>query len=339
MAILNPFESSNAFNMASMTRAVNILPNMYDRLGRMGVFRARGIPTRSVIVEEYEGQLSLLPTTAVGAPGSLNERGTRTLRSFAVPFMALDESIAPEQYQGIRSFGTENRMETLTEIMNDRLQQMRNKFDITKEYMRMAALKGTLVDCYANTIYNYFTEFGVSQKTVDFDLDNATLVEVQEKCFEVSRHVEDYLQGESYTRLHCLCDSTFFDALITHDHVKEVFQGWARAEQVLGGDPRKGFTFAGITFEEYRGTASDPAGSARAFVDAGSGYVFPVGTMNVFEEIYAPADFLETANTNGLSLYAKQETRKFGRGVDIHMQSSPLMLNKRPNLVVKVTKT
>jgi hypothetical protein len=100
---------------------------------------------------------------------------------------------------------------------------------------------------------------------------------------------------------------------------------------------RSGFTFGGITFEEYRGQATDPDGNVRRFIASGEGYCFPVGTSQTFVTYFAPADFNETVNTLGLPIYAKQEPRKFDRGTDLHTQSNPLPLCLRPAVLVKVT--
>ena len=49
------------------------------------------------------------------------------------------------------------------------------------------------------------------------------------------------------------------------------------------------------------------------------------------------ADFNETVNTIGQTLYAKQEPRKFDRGTDLHTQSNPLPMCHRPGVLVKLT--
>jgi hypothetical protein len=58
--------------------------------------------------------------------------------------------------------------------------------------------------------------------------------------------------------------------------------------------------------------------------------------MDTFKTIYAPADFLETVNTIGIPLYAKQEMRQYNRGLDLHMQSNPLPMCFRPGVLVKL---
>lgn len=335
--ILNPFEV-DAFNMVSLTQSLNILPNKYGRVGQLGVFPDKGVRTRTIVVEEMNGILNLLPTLPVGAPGTQNKLGKRTVRSFTIPHIPLDDAILPSEYEGIRAFGSENEMGTLASIMNDHLQAARNKFDITLEHLRMGALKGIILDSDGSTLYNLYTEFGISAQTQAFVLTSSG-TRVIDKCRAVIRHIEDNLKGEVYTGVRCLCSAGFFDALITHAEVETYYKNHVAAlSLVTGADPRKGFSFGGITFEEYRGTATDKDGNTRAFIAADEGHCFPEGTSQSFNTIYAPGDFIETVNTIGIPLYAKQEAGKFNRRVDLHIQSNPLPICYRPALLVKVTK-
>ena len=98
-----------------------------------------------------------------------------------------------------------------------------------------------------------------------------------------------------------------------------------------------GFAFGGIVFEEYRGQATDGNGATRRFIAAGEAHAFPVGTIDTFGTYVAPADFNETVNTLGQPLYAKQDSRKFERGTDLHTQSNPLPMCHRPGVLVKLT--
>jgi hypothetical protein len=335
--ILNPFEQ-DAFNMVSLTQAVNILPNKYGRVGQLGLFPDKGVRSRTIIVEEQNGVLNLLPTLPVGAPGTQNKLGKRKVRSFTIPHIPLDDQILPSEYEGIRAFGSETELATLTTIMNDHLQTARNKFDITLEHLRIGALKGIILDADASTLYNLYTEFGILAKTVAFVLGTST-TKVTEKCRAVVRHIEDNLQGEICSGVRCLCDADFFDALIGHPEVETYYKNHAAALSLIqGADPRKGFSFGGITFEEYRGTSTDGEGASRKFIAQNEGHCFPEGTSQSFNTIYAPGDFIETVNTLGIPLYAKQEMGKFGRRVDLHIQSNPLPICYRPALLVKVTK-
>jgi hypothetical protein len=330
----NPFEHP-AFNMASLTNNINNLPNMYGRCNELGLFPGKGVRTRTIIVDEKNGVLTLLPTMPPGSPGTMNKMGKRKVRSFVVPHIPHDDSILPQEYEGIRAFGSETELSSVAVVMADHLQSMRNKHAITLEHLRMGALKGVILDADGSTIYNLFTEFGIQQKSIDFKLGTTT-TDVRGKCMEVLRHIEKNLMGEVMSGVRALVSPEFFDKLTSHESVKEAYDNYAAAAQMLGGDLRKGFSHGGIFWEEYLGEASDMDGNTRRFIAANDGHAFPMGTMSTFQTVFAPADFIETANTMGIELYAKQEPRKFDRGIDLHTQSNPLPICYRPALLVRV---
>ncbi len=333
--MLNPF-TTDAFNMVALTAAINKIPNTYGRLEQLNLMPATGVRTRTIIIEEMNGVLNLLPTQPVGAPGTVGKFGKRNVRSFVIPHIPHDDAVLPEEVQGIRAFGSESEMEAIASVVAAKLETMRNKHAITLEHLRMGALKGVILDADGSVLYDLYSEFGITPKTVNFALTTSS-TEVLTKVLEVKRHIEDNLKGEFMTGIMCLCSPGFYDALTTHAKVKEAFMYFQRTQN-LGGDYRTGFTFGGITFEEYRGQATDANGVVRKFIADDEAHFFPLGTANTFRTFFAPADFNETANTLGLPLYAKLEPRKFGRGTDIHTQSNPLPLCLRPEVLVKGVK-
>jgi hypothetical protein len=330
----NPFNNP-AFSMSSLTAAINIIPNRFGRIEALKIFPDKPVRTRQVMVEEQNGVLNLLPTMPVGAPGTVGTRGKRAMRSFVVPHIPHDDVVLPEEVQGIRAFGSETEMETIASVMARHLQTMRNKHAITLENLRMGALKGVILDADGSVIYDLFKEFDITPAVVNFELANANS-NVKKACANVLRHFEDNLKGEFMTGVHCLCSPEFFDSLTDHGKVKDAF-AYSQQRAVLIDDMRAGFTFGGVTFEEYRGQATDMNGVTRRFIAAGDAHAFPLGTVDTFSTYYAPADFNETANTLGQALYAKQEPRKFDRGTDLHTQSNPLPMCHRPGVLVKLT--
>ena len=243
----------------------------------------------------------------------------------------------PEETQGIRAFGSEGELAALSDVLAMHLQSMRDKHAITLEHLRMGALKGVILDADGSMLYDLFDEFGITAKTINFQLDVAT-TDVKAKCLELKRYLEDNLRGEFMTGVHVLVSAEFFDALTSHAKVEKAYERWQQGE-VLRSDQRSGFTFAGIRFEEYRGQATDPEGTVRRFIADGEGHAFPLGTSQTFATYFAPADFNESVNTMGQPLYAKQDARKFERGTDLHTQSNPLPMCHRPGVLVKITVT
>lgn len=333
--ILNPF-AADAFSMASLTKSINVIPNNYGRLNDLNLFPVKSVRTRTVMFERKNGVLNLITTKPVGAPGDQSQHGKRQVRSFVIPHIPLDDTILPDEYSGVRAFGSENELAPFVSIMNNKLQENKNKHAITLEHLRMGALKGIIVDADTSVLYNLYTEFGITQKTLSFALGTAT-TKVRSKCLAVSRHIEKNLKGEVHSGVRVLCSEGFFEAFIEHDKVQEAFKYHEEASDRLGGDPRKGFKFGGIVFEEYSASAPDANGTERKFIADDQAHAYPTGTMNTFGTYVAPADFVETANTLGKLFYAKREPRKFNRGVDLHTQSNPLPMCRRPEVLVKLT--
>jgi hypothetical protein len=331
--MLNPF-SNSAFNMMALTDAINILPNNYGRAESLGVFRTKSTRFRHIAVEERNGVLNLLPTQLPGAPATVGVRGKRAVRTFTIPHIPHEDVVLPEEVQGIRAFGSETELMSVSDVLTDHLQNMRNKHAITLEHLRMGALKGKILDADGSVLLDLFSEFGITEKTINFALSTAT-TDVKAKCLELVRYVEDNLKGEYMTEIRALVSSEFFDALTSHAKVKEAYERWQDGA-AFRSDMRSGFAFAGVTFEEYRGQATDPDGNVRRFVAANQGHAFPMGTLETFVTYFAPADFNETVNTLGKPLYAKQEPRRFDRGTDLHTQSNPLPMCLRPSVLVKL---
>jgi hypothetical protein len=331
--MLNPF-SNSAFSMMALTDAINILPNSYGRAESLGIFRTKSTRFRHIAVEERNGVLNLLPTQLPGSPATVGVRGKRAVRTFTIPHIPHEDVVLPEEVQGLRAFGSETELMSVSDVLTDHLQAMRNKHAITLEHLRMGALKGKILDADGSVLLDLFSEFEITEKAINFALSTPT-TDVKAKCIELTRHIEDNLKGEYMTEIRALVSSEFFDALTSHAKVKEAYERWQDGA-MLRDDMRSGFPFGGLIFEEYRGQATDPDGNVRRFIAANQGHAFPIGTLETFVTYFAPADFNETVNTLGKPLYAKQEPRRFDRGTDLHTQSNPLPMCLRPSVLVKL---
>ena len=109
--ILNPF-SSDAFEMAALTAAINKIPNTYGRLERLNLMPPQGVRTRTIIIEEMSGVLNLLPTQPVGAPGTAGITGKRKVRSFVIPHISHDD-YGPRRSRAFAPLGPRPRLTPL----------------------------------------------------------------------------------------------------------------------------------------------------------------------------------------------------------------------------------
>ncbi|UYP67600.1 major capsid protein [Thalassobacter stenotrophicus] len=331
----NPFDAGG-YSLAEMTQAINILPNLYTRLGQIGLFRFEGVTQRSVVIEQREGVLSLLPSVPLGAPATVGTREQRSMRSFALPWIPHDDVILPADIQGMPALGVSDAADPLVEVMNRKLTLMRRKHAQTREYMEMNALRGIVKDGAGTTLYNYFTEFGLEPIEVDFVFGTAG-TNIQSKVRSILRAIEDNLLGETMTTAHALISSEFFDKLISHPKTEEAYKYFsANGGQPLREDMRRAFPFAGMLFEEYNGSVTLSNGTTERLIPAGEGIAFPLGTFDTFTTYGGPANLLETANTVGLPLYARQQIDSKGRWIDLMTEASTLPVNKRPRLAIRL---
>lgn len=327
--VLDVFKA-DAFSMSSLTDAVNQIPFVPGKAGRLGIFKESGVSTTSIQVEEQAGSLSLIPKRERGAPPNQNKHGRRTVRNFNIPHLPLEDQVLASEVQNVRSFGG-TQLQGVQEVVNSRMAEMVNKHDATVEYGRIGALKGVIYDADGSTvIYDLFTEFGLSQTSVDFVLGTAG-TNVKGKVHTVKRAVETVLGQLTYQRMHVFAGKDWFDKFVAHAEVKAAYERWQDG-LFLRSDQRDGFEFAGVTFEEYRGSIGGVA-----FVPDAEAYAFPTGVAGLFRTVYAPADTMAAANTPGLPRYAMLERMKYDKGVDVLTESNPLSYCVRPGVLVKLT--
>ncbi|MBN9459053.1 MAG: major capsid protein [Bosea sp.] len=331
------------FSARALTDAINLVPNNYGRANELNLFPIRGVATTYVEIEYKNGVLNLLRTAERGARGTAGLRGRRNVRIFKIPHIPHIDALLAADLQNRIPFGATNVLERIQDATNEKLEDMTSKHHITLEAMRMSALDGVLLDADGSVIIDYYAEFGITRKTVDFELD-VTTTEVKNKNMEVLRYMEDNLLGETMTSARALCSPEFFDAYTTHPNVKAAYQYYTSQQEVLRNDVRRGFKHANIFWEEYRGNANYVAddGSVlnRKFIPAGEARIYPEGTRQTFQTYLAPPDAMSEVNSApgpDQLIYVTQERLDHDAGIEFKSQSNPLPLNKRPALVVTAT--
>lgn len=331
MSILDVF-SGNAFSTQSLTAAVNMLPYQPNRLNFL--FRKVPITDTHAVVEYKQGRLSVLMTAARGTSGAnnLNNNPTRKAYSFPVPHIPHTDAVMADEVQSVRSFGDESRTETVSEMVNDKLGQMKQNMETTFEWHRMGAIKGTILDGDGSTtLFDLFTIFGLTQTTLDFDLGVSN---PKTKCTALIRYMNSALGGTPFSGIHVFCGDAFWDALIVDSNVETAYQRWQDGRVLFENQVYAPFNFAGVTFENYRG---DIGGSN--WVADDEAYAVPLGVPDLFLHHMAPADYIETVNTRGMEMYAKQERMRMDKGIELEVQANPLLICTRPQACIKLTRT
>lgn len=333
MATLDIF-NNDAFGVSALTQTITDIPNVPTQLGDEGLFTEYGISTPTIMIERRGKSLSLVPTAPRGAPGEPVALGGRKLIPVAAVHVPQSGSVLADEVYGVREFGSETEVKQVQSLVREKLMVMREKSDLTLEHMRVGALKGIVMDADGTTpLWDMYSIFGFTQATVFFDMATpATSTDLKQKTIMVKRAIRAALGGRAFRRARVKCSEGWFDKFTSHNNMKAAWDKWQdgafnRQDQSTGD-----FEYAGVVFQIYSGGTS-----AGDFIPDGLAYAYPEGVPRMFQTAYAPADYMETVNTQGVPYYAKQERMKFDRGVELESQTNPLMLNTLPEAVLKLS--
>lgn len=325
--------NNDAFSLQSLTAAIEATPYVPMRIGASGLFSEQGINTVGFSIESEGDTLSLVPAGVRGGSGRVRANVKRNLLDFRTVHLPQRDHVTADEVQGVRAFGTENDVQTVQAVVNKKLTRMRRDLDVTIEWQRLGAIRGIVLDADGTTeLVNLYTRFAVAQQTVGMALaTDATKVIL--KVMAAKRMIEDALGGLMYTGLTVYCSASFFDALVSHPAVEKTYLNYAQGGQVLRSDQRAGFVYGDVTWVEYRGNIS-----GQAFIPDDTAFMVPSGVPDLFITRFAPADYIETVNTEGLAYYAKQWLNDRGSAVEMEAQSNPISLCTRPRAIIKLTK-
>lgn len=323
MADIAIFED-DAFSVSSLTAAINEQEYLPGRISSLGLFREEGISTLTVQIEKDGDTLALVPAGERGTSGLVVGGTKRQLIPFNTVHLPERFTIKADEIQGIRAFGTRSELQAVQDVVNKRLAKARRQLDATHEFQRMGALNGQVLDADGKTVLlDIYKSFGVNRQKLPMGL-NSPDTELRVKCGEALDMQEEALGSVTSTGSRALCGKNFWNKLIVHKSVKETYLNTMQAAS-LRGDARESFEFGGIVWERYRGKVAGVS-----FVHDDKALLIPEGVPDLYISSFAPADYMETVNTQGIPYYSKIEPMQFGKGVTGEAQSNPLHLCTRP---------
>lgn len=324
-----------------------LIPNQWGLLQNLGIFSTDSTDTNVLQFDETNMTLTLIEDQRRGTRKQYNREQYSKLHTVGIPHFPFDDAIRPEDIIGRRQAGTKVDPETLANVRMKKMERMRKSWGATVEYARMQALMGNVYNPNnTNDVQNWYTEFNVSQETVGFALD-VSATDVLSKVEEALAFSQDnVLSGEVVTSFVAICSPEFFSALISHPEVKDAYKYYASSQEPLrerlnsslGGQYRE-FNYGGVRFVEYRGSFKDKDGATQRIVPVDEAYLIPMGTMDTFVTYYGPADKFEYIHTAGQEQYMWEFQDERGRLIEIESESNFINMVRRPQCVVKLTRT
>ncbi len=329
MALLDIF-NDDPFSVTSLTAAIQATPFLPGRLGQLGIFSSSGITTTTMQIERKGNLLTLVPAGERGGSGLVKNREKRNMLPINTIHLPQEGAVMADSIQGVRAFGSESEVESVQNVVNTELAGMRRNLDATIEFQRMGAVKGQIVDADGTTVLlDLFATFGITQKTIAMALA-VEATKVRNKCMDILNAIEDALGAAMWTGVRVECGRGFFQAFISHPDVEKAYERYQDGI-MLRNDPRAGFEFGGIIWEQYRGSVG-----GTKFVKDDEAHIIVEGVPDLYITRFAPADYVETVNTMGLPYYAKQERMRMDKGIEIEGQSNPISLCTRPQVSIKL---
>ena len=334
MASLDIF-NDDAFSVTGLTTAINMPQEGQQQSTRLdSLFEEEGVTTTSVYIEREHDTLTLVPAKDRNGPSDPTSGDRRDMVNFSTIHLPTRATIMADEVQGIRAFGSEGELETVQSRVQKRLDKMRRRLDATIRYQRIGAVTGKVYDADGTRVLlDLHKEFGIQENTVDFKLsvsEQKLLLAIN----DAKRKAEDVVGGSGIiTGWLGLAGRGFFDAFTNHDSVLKAYDRWNDGQFLRdGGWP--GFRYGGVEWEEFYGKVGDVT-----YVDPNVAYLIPLGIDGMFLTKFAPANYIETVNTEGLPYYASQELLSHNKGVDLEAQSNPLSLVTMPRAIIKLTKS
>lgn len=326
--------AGDAFGVIPLSELINKVPYIPAQAGSVVPWVENGYPTTTLAIEELAKDIGLVSPSPRGGVGQTFDKEKRSLLRLAMPHFQINDSIMADEVQGVRELGSEQGLMSLQAFLQRRMQDhVQLRLDPTLELAKLGAIKGVVTYADSTTL-NLFTTFDVAQPSeVNFDLDTATNGAVRKTCAAVTRTIAGALGGLPFSGVGAICSPEFYDELIGNQEVRASYLQQQEASRLRDGYAYGRFNFGGIDFEEYRGSGSTLT------VAADKAHFFPKGVPGLFKVAYAPADYNETVNTNGVPRYAKVRARDDDKGYVLEVQTNPLCYCVRPGALVQGRRT
>lgn len=318
---------SGAFDTATLTHAFANSPYVPGLIASRDLYESRGISTTKAMVEFKSDGLTLVAASPRGGIGDLHRSSKRGMAEFEVPHLRTRATLMADSFQNVRAFGTD-MLTSIEAARDEKITEMRARLAATIEYQWMRALAGQILDADGSVLVDLLAEFGVTQATLGIALDVST-TNVRNRIIAAKRLSEDALGAAVPRSWVCFASASFMDSLTAHPSVEAPLAGWMAARD-MRNDTRVDFDFANVQFVEAKNFAGVTS------VEDGAAYLVPEGVPGLCITRYAPADYVDTANTEGQEVYVRAEPLPFNRGVAVEAQVNPVSVVTKPRAVIKL---
>lgn len=329
------------FDVIDYTQELQIIPNSWTLLNDVGLFSEEFLTTHTVTFEEQNKSLALIGDQHRGAKPQANKDDVRKIRSYPIAHFPIVDEILPADIQGKRAYGSQDQAETEAAVIARKMDRIRRNIDITLEVGRFSTLTtGNLYAPNGTISGNLFSDFGITQTSVDFVLGTAT-TDVMSKVETVIASMQDNANtGDIISGVVAYCSPEWFAKFIAHAKIQTAYQYYTATEGQQIQRNRAGnnmglyreFTYGGIRFIEVRTVLA-----GQRLIPAGEVVFVPLGTTDTFVSYFGPANRLDFVNTVAERAYLWLYRNPKGTNIDLDGEFDVTHVIRRPQLVIRGT--
>lgn len=328
---------NDAFSYTSLQRVVDNAPFVPQALGDMAIFEPKPIDTREVLIYEKDGGFALIPITEIGAPDTQQVRRQGRFRGVKTVRLSKKDTLYAGELQGFANMALPEAMQlrTAAQEVADRTAVLKGDMEATKEYHRLAALQGKLLDADGSVVFDYFDLFDVAEAPVintdftspDLGEDEAMMYFQEHIYVPISTVLENRWMPS--TRIGALVGDDYWGKLMRNKAFREVWKLEQQttaitraANPAVAPNNWETVYFGGIWWTNYRGSTGGEIG-----IPSDEAKFFPIGAKDVFNVYWGPGETLQDANKKGRPefLYVEPDKRQqLADHVEIVLRSYPL---------------
>ena len=329
---MNKTEFNKEFDIFKLSNLANGIKKGNTPIRKSKLFEEGPIKTTTVKLVLAGHTIKLIDPSARGEDGEL------LVDDETMDFVPLSAShlkqyfpIKADDYQDVKGFGPNfNEAEEISKVVSRKQGRVKQNIDATIEYQMVGAMSGKIFKKDGVTVLcDLHTKFQIPKTTAKLDPNTLKLPASIRKA---KRKIEKIVSSAGAGIINgwvCFCADDFFDSVADSDDAQKAFTN-AKPSVLLEGFTDV-VTYQGVEWKTY----SIAVGGTKSIAD-GKALLVPVidGLLRVD---FAPADYEETINTDGLPYYSNKEELKMNRGFEVEMQSNPIVYCSMPNAIAELT--
>ena len=302
-----------------------VMPN--ETLGNRFFQNREGKYSDNIVIPIMRGNTIIMEAIPSGAPRPDSSDESIHKLDVELKRFADTKTISVKDIRHLMSFDDPDKQaEAFATIIGRKAGLIKNKFTVTKEYMRLGAMAGVVKDGSGKTLFTFKDE-SVSALDISSSTNpEAVFEEYEDDLVHEFGYVPDY---------EMMVDRTLFNGIWQYAEDKGQTKRDGVAKKVKDN---------GITCIDYNGTIIRPVtnaypdkfGNTRKFFENGKGILVPIGT-DAFQEFYTHAEHVDAMNGAPEEYFAKVKEKEDGSGVDLIGESVCIPINTRPYSVREVS--